>query len=404
MNFSRLTSGEEGLRLLARIKHERPALPVVLMTAWGTIELAVAGMRAGAADFLTKPWSHDQLLRSVRTALGVAALEVGSGKAPTRAELAATFDLSGVIGEAPAFLSALDVICKVAPTEAPVLVTGETGTGKEVAAELLHRASPRRDGPLVKVNLGGMPAALFESEMFGHVRGAFTDAREDRLGRFAAAAGGTIFLDEVGELDPICQVKLLRVLQDRTFEPLGSSRSQKADVRVVSATNRDLDEAIRAGRLREDLYYRLNLITVRLPALVDRRGDVALLARHFLEAACDAWGRPAMTLAPDGLRWLEARRFPGNVRELRHIVERATILAAGAELGAIEFERADASTEAGQEPSLPGVGTMTIDEMERAMIAKSMRHHGGNLSKVAESLGLSRAALYRRLEKYGMRA
>ncbi|HEX9187638.1 MAG TPA: sigma-54 dependent transcriptional regulator, partial [Vicinamibacteria bacterium] len=261
MNFSRHTSGEEGLALLRELKDRWPALPVVLMTAWGSIPLAVEGMKAGAADFVTKPWTNAQLLQSVRTALGLAAARpAAAGAAPSRDELDTRCDFGELAGEDPRLLAALEVVARIAPTDASVLVTGESGTGKELVAEAIHRNSRRRDGPFVKVNLGGIATSLFESEMFGHVKGAFTDARADRQGRFALAEGGTIFLDEIGEVEPSAQVKLLRVLQDRTYEVLGSSASRTVDVRVVSATNRDLDEMVARGQFREDLLYRLNLI------------------------------------------------------------------------------------------------------------------------------------------------
>ena len=403
MNFSRHTSGEEGLELLRAIKTRRPSLPVVLMTAWGSIPLAVEGMKAGAADFVTKPWTSPQLLQSLATALGLA--RAGApGRAPTRDELDERCDLGGLAGEDPRFLAALEVVARVADTDASVLVTGESGTGKELVAEALHRNGRRRGRPFVKVNLGGVPAALFESEMFGHVRGAFTDARADRRGRFELADGGTIFLDEIGEVEPAAQVKLLRVLQDRTYEVLGSSAPRTVDVRVVSATNRDLEQLVAQGRFREDLLYRLNLITVRLPPLRERPGDVPLLARRFLRTFAQAYGRDGLALSPAALRWLQAQPWPGNVRQLRQALERAVLMARHDLLEPADLEGpAGGGAEAGSEP-LPAVGSMTLDEIERAMIVKSLRHHGGNLTRVAESLGMSRPALYRRLEKYGLQA
>ncbi|HEX6203831.1 MAG TPA: sigma-54 dependent transcriptional regulator, partial [Thermoanaerobaculia bacterium] len=267
LNFTRDTSGREGLALLTELRAARPELPVVLLTAWGTIDLAVEGMKAGAADFLTKPWDNRRLLATLATALALAPAAAPEGPAASRGELERRLDLAGVVGEEPAFLRVLELVARVAPTDAPVLLVGESGTGKEVIAELVHRNSRRRDGPFVAVNLGGISSTLFESEMFGHVRGAFTDARADREGRFEAAHGGTLFLDEVGEVDASSQVKLLRVLQDRSFEVLGSSRTRIADVRVVSATNADLPALVAQGRFREDLLYRLNLIAIRLPPL-----------------------------------------------------------------------------------------------------------------------------------------
>ncbi|HBL31308.1 MAG TPA: sigma-54-dependent Fis family transcriptional regulator, partial [Acidobacteria bacterium] len=282
MNFSRGTTGEEGMELLAAIRRLRPGLPVVLITAWGSIQLAVDGIKAGAADFITKPWNNAQLLQSVETALSLAAARAGeTGEdrpAPaSREELDRHGDFRGLIGTDPRLLKLLELVARVAPTDASVLITGESGTGKELIAEALHGNSRRRDRPFVKVNLGGISSTLFESEMFGHVRGAFTDARADRKGRFEMADGGTIFLDEIGEIDLNAQVKLLRVLQDRSYEVLGSSTTRTVDVRVVSATNRDLGEEVARGRFREDLLYRLNLIALRLPPLRERRGDIAPL-------------------------------------------------------------------------------------------------------------------------------
>ena len=289
MNFSRATTGEEGLELLGRIRRLRPRLPVILITAWGSIALAVEGMKAGAADFVTKPWSNAQLLQAVETALSLAHQQEGKGAPASREELDRRFDVRALIGAEPRFLKILELIGRVAPTDASVLITGESGTGKELVAEAIHRNSRRKEGPFVKVNLGGISSTLFESEMFGHVKGAFTDARADRKGRFEMADRGTIFLDEIGEVDPAAQVKLLRVLQDRSYEALGSSLPRTVDVRVVSATNRDLAERVAAGAFREDLLYRLNLIAVRLPALRERRGDIPLLARHFLDLAAQGY-------------------------------------------------------------------------------------------------------------------
>ena len=406
MNYSRGTSGEEGLALLAEIKRRRPDLPVILITAWGSIELAVAGMKAGAADFITKPWSHAQILQAVRTALGLADSRRRAATAPTatRAGLDAAFDFAGVIGESPRFVQALELLGRVSGTDASILITGESGTGKEVLAEAVHRNSPRRHGPFVKVNLGGLPAPLFESEMFGHLRGAFTDAYRDREGRFALADGGTIFLDEIGDLDPRSQVKLLRVLQDRTYEPLGASESRVLDVRVISATNRPLPRLVAEGQFREDLFYRLNLIHVHLPSLAERRDDIPLLARSLLARAAGAHGREPPGISAAAVRWLQAQDWPGNVRQLKHAVERALLTSQAPVLEPKHLQAA--ADEGGGGPSrdrLPPVGAMTMEDIERSMILKSLEHHGGNLTRVAEALGLSRAALYRRLEKYGIR-
>ena len=402
MNFSRRTSGEEGLALLQRIKELTPALPVVLITAWGSINLAVEGMKAGAADFVTKPWTNAQMLETVKTALGLAASRATEEEhAASRDDLDARFDFGSLVGRDPKMLRVLQLIGRVAATQASVLITGESGTGKELVAEALHRNSPRANRAFVKVNLGGISSSLFESEMFGHVRGAFTDARADRKGRFELAHGGTIFLDEIGDLDPASQVKMLRVLQDRTFEVLGSSQRREVDVRVVSATNRALPDMVARGEFREDLLYRINLITIHLPPLRERPDDIPLLASRFLQAATAAYRRESVALTPAAARWLQAQPWPGNVRQLQQAVERAVLVETRDRLDVESFT--DLAAAPGREPagdSLPDVGAMTIDEIERAMILKSLRHHGGNISKVAESLGLSRPALYRRFEKY----
>ena len=401
MNFSRRTTGEEGLDLLARIRRLRPELPVVLITAWGSIQLAVQGMKAGATDFVTKPWTHEQILQTVRTVLGLASAPRAEPRPATREELDASYDFGGLVGEDPRLLRILQMIGRVAPTDASVLITGESGTGKELIADAIHRNSRRRAGPFVKVNLGGIPASLFESEMFGHVRGAFTDARHDRKGRFELAHGGTIFLDEIGDLDQASQVKLLRVLQDRTFEVLGSSQRRTVDVRVVAATNRSLAEMVSRGEFREDLLYRINLITVHLPPLRERRDDIPILASRFLQAVAQVYRRDQVRLSPDSHVWLKQQPWPGNVRQLRQGIERTMLVTPKAVLEPEDFRMAaDMEPPEAQRDVLPEVGSMTMDELEKAMIVKSLRHHNGNISKVAQALGLSRAALYRRFEKY----
>src|SRR5215210_518433 len=364
MNFSRATTGEEGMELLAAIRRLRPGLPVILITAWGSIQLAVDGIKAGASDFITKPWSNAQLLQAVETALSLAAArvaEAGEGRS-TREELDRRGDFRAIIGNDPRFLKLLELVARVAPTDASVLITGESGTGKELVAEALHHNSRRRDHPFVKVNLGGISSTLFESEMFGHVRGAFTDARADRKGRFEIADGGTIFLDEIGELDHSSQVKLLRVLQDRTFEVLGSSRSREVDVRVVSATNRALTDMVSRGEFREDLLYRINLLTIHLPPLRERPDDIPVLASRFLQTAGQIYRRGPLTLADAARRWLRAQPWPGNVRQLRQCVERAVLVSTHARLDVEDFSESvqPARPEPGTD-ALPPVGSMTMD-------------------------------------------
>jgi DNA-binding NtrC family response regulator len=403
MNFSRQTGGEEGLDLIERIHAEEPGMPVILMTAWGSIQLAVEGMKRGAADFITKPWVNATVLQSVETALNLAEVRVAE-RDPTRAELDEQWDFSNIIGSDPKMVRILEMIGRVAPTEASVLITGESGTGKELVAQAVHRNSRRRGGPFVKVNLGGISSTLFESEMFGHVRGAFTDARETRRGRFETADGGSIFLDEIGELDGSSQVKLLRVLQDRTFEVLGSSRPRTVDLRVIAATNRALHELVQRGEFREDLLYRLNLINIHLPPLRDRRGDVPRLANHFLRLANEVYRTDVQSISARAMEWLKSQNWPGNIRQLRQTIDRAVLIRGGRELDVEDFFAVRDATTADDHRNvvLPDAGTITLDELEKRMIVKCMQHYDGNISRAAEALGISRAALYRRMEKYGL--
>lgn len=413
MNFSRSTTGEEGLSLLERIKSSFPALPVLLITAWGSVELAVEGMKRGAADFLLKPWANEELVRRLETALSLASngnddkgntSSTNKSKSVlTRQRLDADYDFTGIIGEDPKLLAVLAVIGRIAQTDAPVLITGESGSGKELIADAIVRNSRRRDAPFVRVNMGGITPTLFESELFGHVKGAFTGAVSDRKGRFDHAHGGTIFLDEIGDLDASSQVKLLRVLQERTFEAVGSSTTKTVDARVISATNRNLSAMIERGTFREDLLYRLNLIAVHLPPLRERTGDIRLLAEHFLASAARQYFREGLKIQPDALRWLESRPFTGNIRELKHCIERTVLLAAGDRLTVQDFQTALAvESPEHRTGTLPAVGTMTLDDIERAMILKTIEQFPGNVSRIAEALGLTRQALYRRLEKFGL--
>ncbi|TFW11447.1 sigma-54-dependent Fis family transcriptional regulator [Massilia arenosa] len=397
MNFSLATSGDEGLDLLGRIKAAQPALPVLLMTAWGSIALAVRGMKAQAANFFTKPWDNAQLLELVRVTLQSAA---GGAAGESRRQLDARFDFSNIVGEHPRLLAVLSTIGQVAATKAPVLILGESGTGKEMVADAIHRNSTRADETIVKINMGAIPPSLFESEMFGHVRGAFTDAKADRIGHVASAHRGTLFLDEIGELHRPDQVKLLRVLQDQSYRPVGASAAQQADVRVISATNRELAELVATGDFREDLFYRLNLITIRLPSLRERRSDIPLLVRHIADRVAADYGLGEIGVTDQALDWLSAQPWPGNVRQLRQAVERTILLSGKQELGLGDFIAA-ASHEPASASGL-GVDGMTLEQVERLMIEKALEQHHGNISRVARALGLSRTALYRRLERHGL--
>ena len=314
LNYSCATDGEEGLTLLKQIKVFRPDVPCILMTAWGTIDLAVQGMRAGAFDFITKPWDNGVLLERIETAI----------KINSTNHEAQTIQTSPIVGTSLSGIFA--TVARVAPTNAPVLITGESGTGKELIAEAIHRQSRRANGPFVKVNLGGISTSLFESEMFGHKKGSFTDATSDRIGRFELAKGGTIFLDEIGELSLSSQVKLLRVLQDQTYEVLGDSHMRRTDVRVVCATNADLRKMVEEHTFREDLFYRINLINLHLPPLRERREDIPLLVDYFLQTACAANNLPRVRASAEAISYLQTLPFTGNIRELKNMVERALLM------------------------------------------------------------------------------
>jgi DNA-binding NtrC family response regulator len=400
LNFSIDTSGKEGMQLLKKIKEVDSQVPVILITGWGTIELAVQGMKMGANDFLNKPWSNDHMLQSIRTLLRLKETE---GDRHTRKQLDELYHFDHIIGEDPRMLDILETIGRVSATDAPVLITGESGTGKELIAEALHQNSLRDQKPFVKVNLGGISTSLFESEMFGHVRGAFTDARLDRVGRFEMANKGTIFLDEIGDLDAGSQVKLLRVLQDRTYEVLGSSRTKTVDIRVVCATNRNLEELVARGAFREDLLYRINLITVRLPALRERAGDIPLLVQFFLENLKKIYNRPGLGVSREAMKWLQQLPLPGNIRQLKNLVERSVLISRKDLLEVDDFKaQLDLSPAKKGSVVLPEVGTITLDELEMQMIRRAMAFHRNKISKAAHALGITRSSLYRRLEKYNI--
>ncbi|WP_132051961.1 sigma-54-dependent transcriptional regulator [Pseudocnuella soli] len=400
LNFSMETSGKEGMQLLQQIKSVHPVLPVILITGWGTIDLAVQGMKLGANDFINKPWENSHLLQSVQTLLD---LQEKKTEQLGRRQLDSQYNFQHIIGEDPKMLTLLETIGRVADTDASVLIMGESGTGKELIAEAIHQNSKRRGKPFVKVNLGGISTSLFESEMFGHVRGSFTDARYDRTGRFEMANRGTIFLDEIGDLDASSQVKLLRVLQDRTYEVLGSSRTKTLDVRVVCATNRNLEEMVGRGTFREDLLYRINLITIKLPPLRERPKDIPLLVNFFLANLRDIYNRPDLAITREAAKWLQQLPLPGNIRQLKNLVERTVLVSRGPLLDVADFQNQyDPSPAKKETVQLPGVGLLTLEEVEVEMIKRAMAFHKNKIAKAAVALGLTRSALYRRLEKYNL--
>ena len=396
MNYTRSTTGEEGLELLAKVKVLAPEVPVILITAWGSIHLAVQGIRAGAFDFITKPWNNLALLESIRTAIQVQESSTAADAAPK-----SPFRRDKIIGKSPRLERVLQTVSRIASTHAPVLITGESGTGKELIAEAIHENSERKDRPFIKVNLGGISLSLFESEMFGHKKGAFTDAHYDRKGRFELADGGSIFLDEIGDLDMVSQVKLLRVLQDHTFESLGDSRPKQVDTRIICATNRNLPQMVQQGEFREDLFYRINLITVQMPALRERREDIPLLVEYFARQQARQNGLEPVEISAEAMEYLSRLPYPGNVRELKNFVERTILVSQQPHLTEVDFK--NQYVEIAVKTGGHDTSVHSLEEIEKQMILRALELYGGNLSKVATALGLSRQAVYRRLEKYAIR-
>jgi DNA-binding NtrC family response regulator len=395
LNYTRdTTSGHEGLDLLSTLGALDSTLPVVVMTAWGSVEGAVEAMRRGARDYVEKPWDNERLLATIKT-------QVALGRALRRGQLleGENLRLKGegapeLVAGSEAMKPVVELIERVGPSDANVLIVGEHGTGKEVVARWLHAVSDRRDHALVAVNAGGFSEGVFESELFGHVKGAFTDAKTDRVGCFELAHGGTLFLDEIANVPPQQQAKLLRVLETREIQRVGSSKVRHVDVRVVSATNADLGELMAAGDFREDLLYRLNTVEIRIPPLRERRSDIPLLAEHFLGLEVNRYERPIEGFSIPAMEALFGHPWPGNVRELRHTVERAVLMARGSliepsDLGLRRREEGAASLE-----------ELTLHDAERLMIEKALERHQGNVTRAAESLGLSRSALYRRLQRH----
>jgi DNA-binding NtrC family response regulator len=400
LNYTRdTTSGGEGLDAVAAIRAFDGQTPIVVMTAWGSIELAVEAMRRGAQDFVEKPWDNDRLLTVLRTqvALGQA---LGRARALEAAQRQTAIGGDLVAGSA-AMQPVLETLDRVAPSDANVLITGESGCGKGVIARLLHERSARRERSFVVVNIGSLQETVFESEMFGHVRGAFTDAKSDRVGRFELADRGTLFLDEIANIPPAQQARLLRVLEGGEFERLGSSRTQQVDVRVLAATNANIQAEIEAGRFRGDLLYRLNTIHIHLPPLRARGDDIVRLAQRFLERHAQRHRRPVTGFTDAALSALRRYAWPGNVRELSHVVERAVLMTRGSTVGPtdLRLEAADAGA-AGATGA--GVKTMTLDSIELEAIRAALARHDGNVVAAADELGMSRSALYRRMEKFGL--
>ena len=397
LNYTRdTTSGQEGLDLLSQIVSLDATIPVIVMTAWANVELAVEAMRRGARDFVQKPWENERLLSIVRTQIELHRALQRAARLEAENRLLRAEGRPDFIATSPAMQPVLETIARVGPSDANVLITGEHGTGKEIVAQTLHALSVRTSRTLVAVNTGAIPDGVFESELFGHVKGAFTDARTDRIGRFELADGGTIFLDEIGNIPLRQQAKLLRVLESGEIERVGSSRSRHVNVRVLSATNADLSAACASGQFREDLLFRLNTVEIHLPALRERREDIPALAAHFLARYAGRYRRPVKGFDPAALQSLMHYPWPGNVRELDHTIERAVLMC-----------RTDEIQPADLALSTPRVQTQGLDDLsleavEAMLVRKALQRYHGNVSQAAEALGLSRGALYRRMEKYGV--
>jgi DNA-binding NtrC family response regulator len=397
LNYTRdTTSGQEGLDLLSEIVGLDNTIPVIVMTAWANIELAVEAMRRGARDFIQKPWENARLLTIIRSQVELRRALQRAERLAAQNRLLQAEGRPEFIATAPLMQPVLEAIARVGPSDANVLITGEHGTGKEVVARTLHAVSARASRLMVSVNTGAVPEALFESELFGHVKGAFTDARFDRIGRFELADGGTIFLDEIGNVPLRQQAKLLRVLEAGELERVGSSRALRVDVRVVSATNADLRAACASGQFREDLLFRLNTVEIHVPALRERREDIPALAGHFLSRYASRYRRPIKGFEISALQLLLQYAWPGNVRELEHTLERAVLMCRGSEI-----QRADLGLDM-LRPQSQNLEELSLESVEAILIRKALQRSQGNVSQAAETLGLSRGALYRRMEKYGL--
>jgi len=396
LNYARdTTSGEEGLDLLRRIGEISGDTPVVVMTAWSSVELAVEAMRRGARDFVQKPWDNARILTTMKTQIDLGRALRKNRRLEEENILLRDVRSDGMIAASSAMQPVLDLIARVGPSDANVLITGEHGSGKEVAARALHSLSPRGEKPLVVVNAGGLSEGVFESELFGHVRGAFTDARSDRIGRFELAEKGALFLDEIANVSLNLQNKLLRVLETGEYERVGSSKTLRADVRIISATNADLTAETAAGRFRQDLLYRINTIEIHLPPLREREADIPLLAEHFLKRYAARYGRRLSGFDNSAMQALMKHSWPGNIRELEHAVERAILLAGG---GVVRASDLGLNPE---KKNSTGIDDLSLEEVEQILIQKALARFDGNVSRAAEALGISRGALYRRIQKHG---
>ncbi len=400
MNFTLNTSGKEGLEMIERIKFFHSEVPIILITAWASIELAVEGIKKGAFDFISKPWNNYNLLNTIESAIKLH--PINTGKPQEKEKSLENYDFHNIITQNKEMKEILATIARISDTTASVLITGESGTGKELIAEAIHNNSKRKKNPFVKVNLGGVSTSLFESEMFGHKKGAFTDAHTDRDGRFKIAEKGTIFLDEIGELDLSCQVKLLRVLQEQTYEMLGDSKVYNADVRVICATNKNLPEMIEKGDFREDLFYRINLINIEFPPLRKRTDDIPVLLDYFIKNICEGQKINLPQIDESAILWLKTQAWPGNIREFKNIVERTILITQKEILYEVDFQKQFQKLPSNKIDLENAAGMLTLSEVEKQMIINTIKLYKGNISKVAKSLGLSRGALYRRLDKYNI--
>lgn len=400
------TSGAEGLELIARISERDAALPVIAMTAWASVELAVHAMRAGAVDFIEKPWNNTRVLRVLQGRVALRQSQRDNHALGQAQRLLMADGTGEMVVRSAAMQAFMRDWFQVARSNANVLLLGENGTGKSMLAGLLHQQSPRRDGPFVKVDIGGLAPALFESELFGHVRGAFTDARSDRQGRIELADKGTLFLDEIGNLPLEQQAKILRVIEEGAFERVGSSTTKRVDVRFVSATNANLASEVTAGRFRQDLLYRLNPLQLRVPALRERREDIEELARHFLQAAARRYQRSNLELSAQATLTLLDYAWPGNVRELSHVMERVALLAPGQVVDVDDLRLEDRPVETTEPTSTAAADllALTLDQAEALLLGEALKKHRGNVQRAAEQLGVSRQSLYRRMERHGLGA